>query len=326
MATSEPTPTTDDPDALVPERPHQDQPWWRRLLPFVLGAGLVAWVLSRVDWDAFTTALGRVNHLGFIAFVAGLLLALLAADSFATVHVYRRTVPQLRFGPFFLVRGASYLPSLLNHHLGQAWLTWLLARAYRIDLRRMAGATLLVYATWAGCLLLLASAAFISAGYPAIWVVVILGAGLAYLLLLFLKPKALAETRLLAPLFDAGVSGHLTAMITRIPHVVVLFVGTWVPFLFFGVEVPLSAALIYVPVLMVVVTLPLTPLGVGTRDALAATFFAQYVNAPTEAERLAAVAASTTTVAVTLVVLEAALGLVLLRSATRRIEIASTAR
>lgn len=281
----------------------------------------MAWVLSRVHWDAFLHALGEVNHLAFFGFVAAFLVALLAADTFATVHIYQRTVPALRFGPFFVVRGASYLPALLNHHLGQAWLTWLLARAYRIELKRMAGATLLVYVTWGGCLLVLAAGAFIAAGWPVGWIAVPLGAGLAYLLLLRVKPAKLAETKVLGPLFEAGVAGHLTAMITRLPHVVVLFVGTWVPFLFFGVDVPLSAALVYVPILMVVVTLPLTPLGVGTRDALAATFFARYVDASTEAERIAAVAASTTTFAVALVLLEAALGLALLRSATRRIEV-----
>jgi len=305
----------DDPK---PRRP--EQPLWRRVLPFVIGAALVTWVLSRVDWPAFLRALRQVSYLGFFGFIALFLLALLASDSFATVHVYRKTVPSIRFGPFFVVRGASYLPALINHHLGQAWLTWLLARAYRIELTRMAGATLLVYVTWGGCLLLIAAAAIPAAGYSLIYAAVPLVAGLAYLILLAIKPARLARTKVLGPLFEAGVKGHVTAMITRVPHVVVLFVGTWVPFLFFGVDVPLSVALLYVPILMVAVTLPLTPIGLGTRDALAVQFFAPYVQASTEAERVAAVAASTMTTAVALIVLEAGLGLLLLRSATRHIE------
>ena len=304
-----------------PEPQRMEQPLWRRVLPFVIGAGLVAWVLSRVNWEAFTRALGGVSYLAFFGFIAVFLVALLAADSFATVHVYKRTVPSIRFGPFFLVRGASYLPALLNHHLGQAWLTWLLARVYRIELTRMAGATLLVYVTWGGCLLLIASAAIPAAGYSAVYAAVPLVAGLLYLGLLAVAPRRLATNRVLGPLFEAGVKGHVTAMITRLPHVVVLFLGTWVPFLMFGVDVPFSAALLYVPILMVAVTLPLTPIGLGTRDALAVQFFAPYVQAATEAERIAAVAASTMATAVALILLEAALGLALLRSATRRIDV-----
>ncbi|HHH28296.1 MAG TPA: hypothetical protein ENK57_08125, partial [Polyangiaceae bacterium] len=212
-----------------PKPRRTEQPLWRRVLPFVVGAGLVGWVLSRVDWQAFTQALGQVSYLAFFGFVAAFLVALLAADSFATVHVYKRTVPRIRFGQFFVVRGASYLPALLNHHLGQAWLTWLLARVYRIELTRMAGATLLVYVTWGGCLLVIAAAAIPAAGYSAIYAAVPLVAGLLYLALLAVKPAKLAGNKVLGPLFEAGVKGHVTAMITRVPHVVVLFVGTWVP-------------------------------------------------------------------------------------------------
>jgi hypothetical protein len=143
------------------------------------------------------------------------------------------------------------------------------------------------------------------------------GAGLAYLTLLALRPERLARGRILGPLFEAGVKGHLLAMAVRLPHLAVLFLGTWVPFLFFGVDIPLPVALGTIPIIMVAVTLPLTPLGVGTRDALAATFFASYASGSSEPERLAAVAASTATFAVALVVVEAALGLALLRRASR---------
>jgi len=287
------------------------------VLPVLLAAGLVAWVLSRIDWDAFFRHLRDVNHLGLLAFVAIFLVALLTADTFASTHIYRRLVPDLRARDFWIVRGASYLPSLLNHHLGQAWITWFLARRHGVDLRRMAGATLLAYVTWGGCVVALGCVAMVATGVSAIWVALLLGAGFAYLALLALRPSKLATNSVLSALFDAGVKGHVSAMAVRLPHLVVLFTGTWVPFLFFGVDIPLIAALGTIPIMMVAVTLPLTPLGIGTRDALAATFFAGYASGPSEPERLAAVAASTATVAVVLVIVEAALGLALARRATR---------
>lgn len=309
-------PTEDSPGGPVAD----PRPLWRQLVPIALACTLVGWVLSRVDWQAFTAQLAIVSYPAFGGLIALFLASLLAVDTLATVHVYRRTVPDLSFRKLLIVRAASYLPSLLNHHVGQAWVTWFVSRTYKVELRRMAGATLLVYATWAGCLLLLAVAAFIANGMSITWVLLLLGSGLAYLILLAINPNVLARNRVLAPLFEAGVRGHLSAMAYRLPHVVVLFVGTWAPFLFFGVDIPLTDALTYIPMLMVVVTLPLTPLGVGTRDALAAELLARFVDAPTEAERLAAVAASTTTTAVALVVLEAALGLLFLRRASRLLE------
>jgi hypothetical protein len=289
----------------------------RRAVPFVIAIALMAVVLVRIDWNAFVANLLRVNYPAFLAFIVVFMVALLSADAFASAVIYRRTIAGLRFREFFVARGASYLPSLVNHHLGQAWLTYFLSRAYGVDIQRMAGGTLLVYASWAGCLGLLACIAFVAADLPVGWIAGTVPIGLMYLALLALKPARLANNRLLAPLFEAGVVGHLRAMAARLPHLVVLMLGTWLPFWFFGVRVPLTAALIYVPILVVGVTLPVTPLGLGTRDALATAFFERYAEGGTEAERLAAVAASTTATVVALLVVEAALGTLLLRRASR---------
>ncbi|WP_437501829.1 lysylphosphatidylglycerol synthase transmembrane domain-containing protein [Sorangium sp. So ce1099] len=292
----------------------------RRALPFALAIGLVAFVLGRLDFGAFRAALSRVDAPLFGAFAAVFILALLAADTFATVLVYRRLIAPVAFRDFFVLRGASYLPSLLNHHVGQAFITVFLARAHGVPLARVAGATLVVYASWLGCLLLLAAVAVPANGGPLAGSALLLGAGVLYLALLALRPARLARTKLLAPLFEAGVRGHLVALAARLPHLLVLFVGTWLPFGLFGVHIPLGAALTYIPILMVAVTLPLTPQGFGTRDVLAAALFERFAAGATREERLAAVAATTTTWAVALTLVEAALGLALLRGALPHME------
>ncbi|MGK4000404.1 lysylphosphatidylglycerol synthase domain-containing protein [Sorangium sp. So ce1024] len=292
----------------------------RRALPFALAIGLVAFVLGRLDLDAFRAALARVDAPLFGALAALFILALLAADTFATVLVYRRLIAPVAFRDFFVLRGASYLPSLLNHHVGQAFITVFLSRAHGAPLARVAGATLVVYASWLGCLLLLGAIAVPANGGPLAGSALLLGAGVLYLAILALRPARLARTRLLAPLFEAGVRGHLVALAARVPHLVVLFVGTWLPFWLFGVRIPLGAALTYIPILMVAVTLPLTPQGFGTRDVLAAAMFEGFAAGVTREERLAAVAATTTTWAVALTLVEAALGLILLRGVLPHME------
>jgi len=218
------------------------------------------------------------------------------------VLIYRASVANIRFRDFFVLRGASYLPSILNHHLGQAFITLALSRIHGVPLARVAGATLLVYASWMGCILGLACVAIVLVGKPLAWLALPLGAGIAYLVILALRPAPLARMRVLAPLFEAGVIGHLRALVARLPHLAVLFLGTWLPFWFFDVRIPVAAAFTYVPIVMVAVTLPLTPQGFGTRDVLAATFFEQYAPHAPSADRLAAVAACTTAwgVAITL--------------------------
>jgi branched-subunit amino acid transport protein len=295
-------------------------PWWRRALPFVVAAGLIALTLRKVDLRAFAQHVASVNAPAFLGFAALFILALLTADAFATSVVYRRTVAPVRFVDLWILRGAAYLPSLVNHHVGQAFLTYYIARGYGVPLARMAGGTLLVYVSWMGLLAGTGCVAMIAAGQPLLWPGLIVGAGLAYLAVIALRPAFLARTRLLAPLFEAGLGGHLTALAVRVPHLVVLFLGTWLPFPFFGVDIPFLSALAYVPILMVGVTLPITPQGLGTRDLLAVTFFEKFAAGATHEARLAAIAAATTSWVVAITLTEALLGLVLLRRALPALE------
>lgn len=295
-------------------------PLWRKLLPFVVAGGLVTWVLAGIDWQVFVRHLSQVNYVAFTSFVVVFVLALLTADVVATLHIYRRFVSHMSFTDLFVVRAASYLPSLLNHHVGQAWLTYLLSKVYGMSLVRVAGATLFVYVTWGGCMVLLAVVGLTVAGLGGVWIAAPLGAGLLYLLLLWLKPAWIAQRPLFEPLFDAGIGGHVHAMVMRVPHIAVLFLGTWLPFFFFDINIPIDAALTYVPAMMVAVTLPLTPMGIGTRDALAAQFFQDYVaNADTLDEQRAALAAATTALAVALTVVDAVIGLLLMPRAAQLI-------
>jgi len=295
-------------------------PWWRRALPFTIAFALIGATLYRIDMHAFLRHVAAVNAPAFFLFAALFVVALLTADAFATAIVYRRTVAPVSFREFWILRGASYLPSILNHHVGQAFLTFYVARAHGVPLQRMAGGTLLVYVSWMGCLLGAGCIAMVGAGMPLLTPALAFLAGLLYLAVIALRPARLARIKLLAPLFEAGLVGHLIALGVRIPHFLVLFLGTWLPFSFFGINIPPREALVYVPILMVAVTLPITPQGMGTRDLIAATYFEAFAPGGTHQERLAALAAATTSWLVAFTLVEAALGLFLLRRALPTLE------
>jgi hypothetical protein len=297
-------------------------PWWRSALPFVLGAGLIAFVVVGLDFDAFAASVARTNLAAFLGFTAVFTCTLLVSDAFAGSYVYRRLVGPISWRDLIILRGGSYLPSLLNHHVGQAWLTYAIARTCKASILRVAGTTLLSYATTFACVFLLAAVALaIDPGrFP--WLLPVIGAGLGagalYLAVVGLRPGWLARYRLTAPLAEAGVGGHLGAMLRRAPHVTVLFLGSWLPFLFFDVDIPLVDALVLVPPMMVLVALPITPMGVGTRDTYAKSVFAGYA-AGTQPEQLASVVAATVCTAIALTLVQIAVCLVFLRPAARLI-------
>lgn len=293
------------------------QPLWRRVLPFVIALALIGVVVSRLELSAFFAALSRVDHAAFFGITVGFIIALLVADTFGSVVLYRLTIAPIRYSDFFLLRGASYLPSLLNHHLGQAFLTYFLSRTYDVKLVRAAGATLLSYAAWAACILSFGTLALAFDGNPT-WLAVFVVLGLGYFGVIQARPRWLAQYNLLAPLFETGVVGHLVAVLARVPHFGVLFIGHWALFEVFDINIPWVSAALYLPILMVVTTLPITPQGFGTRDAFSSLVFVQFAPGASEAERLAQIGAATLSWGIGLTLVQAVLGLVLMRFALKR--------
>src|SRR5262249_22263336 len=186
---------------MEPSRAAASGPGWHRAVPFVVAIALIAFTLRKLDLRAFARHVAAVNTPAFLLFSGVFVVALLTAAAFASAIVYRRTVAPVSFREFWVLRGASYLPSILNHHVGQAILTFYVSRRYGVSLARMAGGTLLVYASWFGCLLGAGAIAKVVAGQswePAAMV----AAGVAYLAIIAWRPAPLARIKLLAPLFE----------------------------------------------------------------------------------------------------------------------------
>lgn len=313
-------------EPATPWAPRRPGSLARRVLPLALALGLLAFVLARIDFAAFTAALARVDHVGFVLFTTLWLAALLVWDGFGSYVAYRSIARGVGLWDLVLYRSASYLPGLLNYHVSQGFLTYVLSRLGGVPIPRMAGATLLSYAGWFGCLLGCVAMALPFAGQPYGYSVGIVLAGLAYLALIAARPRLFARSSLLAPLFEAGLSGHAVALAARFPHFAWLVLGHWVALAFFGVRVPALDALVELPILLVVSTLPITPQGFGTRDAVAGAFFAKLAPGATQEERLAQVAACTTSWGVLLTLLSFVLGLVAMRFVNQRLELRAEGR
>jgi hypothetical protein len=277
-------------------------PRWRRVLPWVVAVLLLGFLATRTDRKAIGDALASVNALVYLGFVAAFVGLSLVADTLATWKTYRKVAPSLPFRALLVVRGASYLPSLLNYHVGQAYVTYLLSRAHGTPMARVVGGTFLVYATLLSDLIFTALAGVPFAPPHAPWaagLVVPLAVGVVgYWGVLALRPRVFMRFEALAPLFEAGVGEHLRLMIWRLPHVTILLAGYWANYWLFGIRPPLSAALTSIPILLLVTAVPITPQGVGTRELVAIELLAPFApgadkSAPVLAAGVAWVAIST---------------------------------
>ena len=89
-------------------------------------------------------------------------------------------------------------------------------------------------------------------------------------------------SKLWAPLMEAGIKGHLRAMGVRLPHLAVLLVWHFIALRCFNVIVPVHVAVLYLPVVFAVASLPISVQGLGTSQVAAKYFFTEFAAAGEE--------------------------------------------
>ncbi len=247
---------------------------------------ILAVLFRTVSPAALRDAARQVNPLLWAAFVLAAVMATLAADTLATWAIYRRSLPDvpLRLGETFLMRGATYLLSVLHYGAGQGAMAYFLNTRYGVPVPRAAGAVILTMGTnaitVAACALLGIGLGGAPASRALLAVVLLIAGGLpVYLGIIALRPGFLLRMTFLRPLFDAGVRGHLVISAARMPHVLVMVTAHWLAMRLFNIDVPFDQAIALLPLVFIVAVLPLSPSGLGTAQATAVALFAPFASA-----------------------------------------------
>ncbi|HEY2747371.1 MAG TPA: hypothetical protein VGL86_22265 [Polyangia bacterium] len=299
----------------------------KKLAPYFIAAIALGWVLRSTDRHKLAEALHHAPILAFVSFSTLIILLNCAADTFAMSAVFRRFGCRVPYKDLYLVRASTYLLAVVNYHVGQAAIVGYLYRVRRVPLLRASGWILFIIGINVGTLFLLASAGATRVDGELKmmrYIPLLCGVGIVvYAALLTIKPRLLAERRILQPLFEMGISGHVYGVLVRLPHIAVLLLWHFVSLRMFGVQVTAGAALLYLPAYFAVSSLPINVNGLGVAQLVAVYFFAPYalVAAGTSdvhaAQKAAVMAYSLATSGIS-IVLQLLLGLVCLRWATAR--------
>jgi hypothetical protein len=277
-----------------------------RIVAWAVTVGLLFYLFHTISFSEIKTALASAAPWAVPVFVV-LVFAVYLGDCFAIWKTFGWFVTQLSFREVLIVRGATYLLALVNYTVGQGAIVYFVKRSRGVPLLRGTAAVILVMGINILLLLLLTTVGlFIAPDLPPALrkVVFVAYAALAvYLVLLLLKPRWLTSRPIFDVLFAAGVSGHIRALAVRVPHIAILMVFTYSSLRAFGVEVPVTQAILYLPIVYFISVLPIAVMGLGTTQAALIYFFASYVPGATPAgARASILAASLVSQAVALVI------------------------
>jgi hypothetical protein len=239
------------------------------ILAWVVTSALLVYLFSRVPFEEVLDALKRGAPWTIPAAV-GLVLLIYVADCFAMWKTFGWFVARLSLREVLVIRGATYLLAFVNYAIGQGAIVYFVNRTRGVPVARGAATILLIMGINVLVLLAMASAGLALGGANdrRMELLVVVGyAGLAiYLIALKLKPGFLTRRSVFQVLFSAGPSGHLKAFAVRIPHVLALVLFNHVLLHAFGVQIPLTASAMYLPVVFLTGIVP-SFLGLGPTQA-----------------------------------------------------------
>jgi len=296
-----------------------------RILPWVVTAGLLFLVFRRISIDEVIADTRRAAG-WTVPLILASVVAVYLGDSFAIWKIFGRFLTRMSFVDVLLVRGATYLLAAINYNVGQGAIVYFVHRNAGTSIMRGVATILLVLGTNILALLFLATAGMsIAPAVPSavkILVAVAWGGLGIYVVLVALRPRFL-DRPVFEVLLNAGISGHVSALLVRLPHIAALVAFQFTALRGFGVHVPLVNALAALPVTFLVAVLPISVQGLGTTQATMVYFFARYASG-SPAEQEAAVVAASIVAQATALAFQAVLGVACLKTRVGRALQAST--
>jgi|GEM_PF-3809033 hypothetical protein len=255
----------------------------QRLLPWVVSVSIVGWLLwpYRVPEqrallaNAFSQADRSVIIISFAWAVV-----IWLTDAYATARTLQRWGTAISLRETCLIRGATLLFDAINPTLGQAVLTLVVYRRGS-SLGQALLLVMLMNVIFIVHIAVISGAGLLTGAAPAAglttWLVgIALGSTALYLIIVAMRPAALAKNPTLRWLMDAGLSGHAWAFLYRLPNMVALIVAQVFVMRCFNIDVPWGVSLLYLPALFFIVGMPLSVQGLGPGQIASVSFFSAY--------------------------------------------------
>lgn len=277
----------------------------RRVLPVAVAAAALFYAVRGIPLEQVKLALERAPIGFLLGFSAVMALLNCGADTLAMYYVFRGFGLRLRFFELYTIRAATYTLAVINYHAGQLGIIGFLHRASRVPLSRASAYILFIIGIWVGLLMIFATFGALVGGpkgQALLPVLALFAVGIVvYAALLRWPPRFLRTappaysgdgpesfvsrvwrrlfviiSKLWAPLHEAGLYGHLRALVVRLPHLAILLLWHFVALRCFRVEVPFHLAMLYLPVVFAVAALPISVQGLGTAQVVALHYFRDF--------------------------------------------------
>ncbi len=261
----------------------------KRALPWLVGGAILAYLIWRIEYTSLLDALSRADVALYCAALAVFIVLNFVTDTQNLYAILKSSHHEISFKDARLIRGASYLLMIIDYTLGMGSIAYYLNKLKSIPLLRGMGLMFLLnYTTQVSLTLMAIVGTFLAADTSSAWlekIAVICAALLAFCVLSVLLIKYLPDFRYIRKikqndLFKIYIETSFPTYIINIGYRCV-FYATFILFFYvairaFNIEIPFTALIAYVPVILLVISIPISAFGLGTSQAAMLLLFKDY--------------------------------------------------
>lgn len=260
--------------------------WLRRILPWVVTAAIVTFLLIRYPLSEIRAEMGNGDFLGMVPFAAGAVLASLVLIAVADYFVFRSSLRYVRFWDVLAGKAGTSVFMALGYGPGHAGYGVWVARKTNSSVRTTVGLITYIAMNDLTALCLVATIAGFSAidvldprprigltiVAPTIAVLNTLGCLVGPRVL----PRWIKNPQFLRPWTTVSLSAFSASVAVRGINLVVAVITTWAAAQAFGLPIPLSAFATFLPVIFFVGAMPINVLGFGAVQWVWVEFFSPW--------------------------------------------------
>lgn len=275
----------------------------KHVIPWLIAAGIFVYLFHLYPPQKVWEALKYVNIPAFVAFSLFYFFFIFVVDSWVMKAVISKFSHEVRFKDIFAARGVTYLIMVLNYPASQAAFAYYLKRKYGIPIFQALGIFIFIVVIDIIWIITLALAGSLFQEYDIAGVdlghIVRTVALIAYIaLFLWLAfwrrwPERLIGRHIRVPILEklrtkkvfhifesARVWDYIVTAIQRTPIHFTIIISMYVVLLTFHAHIPFTKILGNVPIVFLIGTLPITPGGLGTTNALMVELLHKYLTGP----------------------------------------------
>ena len=261
---------------------------WTRGVPVALTVGIFLVVFWRIPFGVFWHALSRAQLLPFLGLIGSFSLCFFLLDTFVLSKLIRWFHGPLPYRELLPVRAVTYLVSIINTQLAQGALALYMHRRFHTPLAQITSTVMLMILLETSNLILFATVGFMAfpGGVPLSLLALPLALALIWLLLIGLARgklgslgQWLSSSELLSTFRRARLRQCAIVLGLKGAGFCLALLVHSQALAFFGIEIPLTRLVAFLPVVFLMGALPVTVAHLGTSQAAWIFFFSAYAPA-----------------------------------------------